>query len=187
MSSNKPTVRVRGRKSAEEKPREAKPKRSGWLYTVSTNQRYEDDDPDLANDENVFAEVVNEICENIGDYLIFKVEGDGFTDEKVQFANSDYVIERGGKTKALHAHILIQISHHSRIHLDFEKIKDRIQEELGVKVYINGKLVKPTSDHFLSEYLSKHYAKTGDRPQVSGADEEYVQYLPEQPTTSQDA
>ena len=179
--SNQPTVRVRGRKSATEKPREAKPKRSSWLYTVSTNQRYEDDDPNLENDEAVFNDVVYDICENIGDYLVFKVDGDGFTDDKVQYANSDFVVERGGKTKALHAHILIQISHHSRIHLDYEGIKRQVEESLGIKVYINGKLCKPTSDHYLSEYLHKHYAKTGDSPQISGADGEAVEYLPVEP------
>lgn len=180
--STKPTVKVRGRKSATEKPREEKAKSSSWLYTVSTNQRYADDDPNLAEDEEVFDEVINDICNNIGKYLIFKVEGDGFTSEKIQHVSCDYVLERGETTKALHAHIHISISHHSKIHLDFKAIKHKVEEELGVGVYQDGKLVKASGDHFLSAYLRKHYAKNADSKGVPQNDRPAYDYLPEQPT-----
>lgn len=157
---DKPTVRVRGRKSAREKPITEKPKRSAWLYTISTNQRYEDDDANLEEDEEVFGEVIEGILNNIGNYLNFKIEGDSFTGEKVQNVSCDYVIERGGKTKALHAHILIQITHYSRIHLNYEAVKHKIEEEIGCMCYMNGKLVRPTSETYLMDYLNKAKAGT---------------------------
>lgn len=159
MTTTEPKVRVRGRKSAREEPIGEKPKRSCWLYTLSTNQRYADDDTNLEEDEAAFADVIEDICQNIGDYLIFKIEGHSFTGETVQSANSDFTIERGPKTKALHAHILIQITHFSRIHLDYEKVKLKVQEELGVVCYMNGKLVRPTAETDLMAYLSKHHPK----------------------------
>lgn len=151
-----PIVKVKGRRQAKMTEKKVKTKKSCWLVTVSTNMRYADDDEGLQNDELCLSDSVEGILNNIHDYVKFQTADHGWSKSFVKVADNDYVIERGGKTKALHCHMLIRIQHYSNIRLDYDKIKQTIKDDLGLdNVYINAKLVRPTSEEWLEEYIDK--------------------------------
>lgn len=152
-----PQVKVTGRRQAKRTERKVKTKKSNWFVTINTNKRYADDDPDLENDEAVLEEIIVGVLENIGEYMTVQVADHKWATEHIHNVVTDYVIERGQKTKMLHAHILIKVDHTSNIKFQYGKIKEHIMNELGLdNIYCDAKLVRPTSDDFITAYLDKN-------------------------------
>lgn len=151
-----PEIKVKGRRQARMTDRKVRTKKSNWLLTISTNQRYADSDEHLADDEEIFEEAILRLLNNLGDFVKINQEGHSWSKSVIEKADTDYVIERGGKTKALHCHILVKIHHTSNLRLDYDKIKNQIKDDLELNnVYINAKLVRPSSDDWLEEYIDK--------------------------------
>ena len=68
----------------------------------------------------------------------------------------DYVLELGQKKGQLHIHILFKIKHHSKIQLNYDKIKNKIKTDLGLdNVYMQNKLIKMSNNDSIVDYLNK--------------------------------
>lgn len=157
MSDQDVAVKVSGRRQAKMVERKVKTKRSNWFFTLSTNKRYKDDDEAIENDEACLEEAILEVLENIGNFITVQVAEHSWSSQYIHDVTTDYVIERGPTTGALHAHILIKVEHTSNIKLDYGKIKQHVMNILGLdNLYCNAKLVKPTSDDWILSYLSKN-------------------------------
>ena len=155
--SKKPTIKVKGcAQNMKKKEKNRKPISSNFLLTINTNQQYKDDDEHLDEDIEIFEETINEILNNIDQYVNLP-EGDKWDDETVESIDIDYVIERGTKRNQLHIHILLKFKHHTKIQLNYQKIKDKIKGDLGLNnVYMLNKLIKNSGNDNIIEYLNKY-------------------------------
>ena len=69
----------------------------------------------------------------------------------------DYTIERGTKKGQLHIHIMFKIKHHTKIQLDYIKIKKKICDDLGLNnVYMYNRLLKPNDSDNVQDYINKY-------------------------------
>lgn len=158
MADDAVPVKVRGKKSATKTERKVKTNKSHFFLTISTNQRYRDQqDPNLSNDEQCLAESVERILNNIGGYVKINTTEHSWSKDHIKDVTSDYVVELGPKTRALHAHILVRIDHLSNIHLDYKKIKEAIMSDLGLNnLYCKHKLVRASGDDWILRYIDKN-------------------------------
>jgi hypothetical protein len=149
-----PVIKVKGGRQTRVQKKE-KLKYSHWFITLSTNQRYKEDDPNKESDSEIFEEVIQDILQNVPKYVKMP-EGETWSKEKIEEVDCDFTIEWGSTTNALHCHALVKIKHRSRLQLDYASIKEKVKEELGVSnVYMQTKLVKAGGDNFLLEYIDK--------------------------------
>jgi hypothetical protein len=155
--AEQPTVKIRGGRQGKNTERAAKVKRSAFFLTISTNQRYAEDDPNIENDEAVFEESIQSVLQDMGKYIRFRADGHSWTSGKIQSVEVDYTVERG-RTNQIHTHILIKIKHDSNIQLDYGAIKKKICDDLGLdNLYVNNKLLGQNawSHDVLLSYVNK--------------------------------
>ena len=123
--------------------------------TINTNQQYKDDDVHLQDDIEIFDESIKTILNNIDQYINLP-ETDKWDDETIKDCDIDYTIERGGKKGQLHIHILFKFKHHSRLQLNYEKIKEKLKTDLGLNnVYMYNRLVRNSGNDNVMDYLKK--------------------------------
>lgn len=138
--------------------RKEKPKYSTFLLTISTNQKYQDNDPHLETDAVFFENTVKDILNNLGSYVKLP-EGTAWSPDVIKNVDVDYVVEHGKHKKgnALHAHILFRFKHSTKVQLDYNAIKSKILKETGLdNIYMMNKLVKSgMSQNNILDYLDK--------------------------------
>ena len=123
--------------------------------TINTNQQYKDDDEHLQDDIEIFDESIKTILNNIDQYINLP-ETDKWNDDFIKDVDVDYVIERGGKKGQLHIHILFKFKHHSRLQLNYEKIKEKLKTDLGLNnVYMYNRLVRNSGNDNVMDYFKK--------------------------------
>ena len=151
--SNKPQVKVRGMKQDLDKTQKnEKPKRSQFLLTINTNQMIEKENID--NDIEIFDECIQSILNNVQDYINIP-QGD-WNDNKIKDVDIDYTIEEGSKFHRLHIHILFKFTHFTKFLLNYDKIKNKIMNNLGLQnVYMYNKLVRNSGNDNILDYLKK--------------------------------
>lgn len=157
MSANsKPLIKVKGKvQDMNKKEKNVAPKRSAFLLTINTQQRYKPDDKMLDNDIDVFSESVNSLLNSIDQFIVLK-QGDVWDDKTIKDVNIDFTIERSLKSNCLHVHILINIEHFSTVKLNYSAIKTKIQDDLGLpNIYLNNRVIKNAGNQNIMEYLNK--------------------------------
>ena len=123
--------------------------------TINTNQQNKDNDELLQDDIEIFDESIKTILNNIDQYINLP-ETDKWDDNTIKDVDVDYVIERGGKKGQLHIHILFKFKHHSRLQLNYEKIKDKLKTDLGLQnVYMYNRLIRNNGSENVIDYLNK--------------------------------
>jgi hypothetical protein len=154
--SNKPNIKIKGKiQDMNKKEKNVKPKHSNFLLTINTNQQYKENDEHLQDDIEIFDESIKTILNNIDQYINLP-ETDKWDDNTIKDVDVDYVIERGGKKGQLHIHILFKFKHHSRLQLNYEKIKDKLKTDLGLQnVYMYNRLIRNNGSENVLDYLSK--------------------------------
>ena len=154
--SKKPNIKIKGNiQDMKKKEKNIKPKHSNFLLTINTNQQYKDDDVHLQDDIEIFDESIKTILNNIDQYINLP-ETDKWDDETIKDCDIDYTIERGGKKGQLHIHILFKFKHHSRLQLNYEKIKEKLKTDLGLnKVYMYNRLVRNSGNDNVMDYFKK--------------------------------
>jgi hypothetical protein len=139
----------------EKKEKNKKPMASNFLLTINTNQRYKEGDENLDNDIEVFDTTIQDILNNIGDYIKLPPE-DKFDENYIKDVNIDYTIEKGSKAHQIHVHILFKFKHNTKIQLNYDKIKEKITTDLGLpNVYLYNKLVRNSGADNIIDYLNK--------------------------------
>ena len=154
--SKKPNIKIKGNiQDMKKKEKNIKPKHSNFLLTINTNQQYTDDDEHLEDDTEIFDESIKTILNNIDQY-IYLPEADKWDDDFIKDVDVDYVIERGGKKGQLHIHILFKFKHHSRLQLNYEKIKEKLKKDLGLQyIYMYNRLIRNSGNDNVLDYLKK--------------------------------
>ena len=121
--SNKPLIKLKGNiQDLKKTIKNVKPKQSNFLLTLNTNQQFKEDDPHLKDNIEIFDSCINQLLNSIDQYIKLP-ETDKWDDNTIKNVDIDYTIERGSKKGQLHIHIMFKIKHHTRIQLNYDKIK----------------------------------------------------------------
>jgi hypothetical protein len=152
----KPVLKIKGKVQDLVKKEKNKPlMKTNFLLTINTNQQYKEGDKHLNNDIEVFEDTIKDILSRIDEYINLP-QGDKWNDDTIKDADLDYTIERGTKKGQLHIHILFKFKHHTKIQLNYQKIKEDITKKLGLKnIYLYNKLVRNSGNDNILEYLNK--------------------------------
>ena len=155
--TNKPIIKVSGKvQNLEKVIKNVKPKQTNFLLTINSNQQYKYDDKHLENDIEIFDGSINQLLNNIDDYIKLP-ENDTWNDKLIKSCDIDYTIERGTKKGQLHIHIMFKIRHFTKIQLNYDKIKTKIRSSLGLKnIYCYNRLLKPNDSDNVEDYLNKY-------------------------------
>ena len=90
---------IKGKVQDLQKTEREKILNSNFLLTINTNQRYPENDKDLENDIEVFDTTVQNILNNVGDYVNLPADHK-FDEHFIKNVDIDYTIEKGGKIVA---------------------------------------------------------------------------------------
>ena len=154
---SKPEIKIKGKvQNMEKKEKNVKPKVSNFLLTINTNQQYKPEDEHLSDDIELFEKSIVNILENIQDYVNLP-DGVIWDDQTIKDVEVDYTIEKGMKLGQLHVHILFKFVHFTRIQLNYAKIKEKINTDLGLEnVYMYNRLVRNSGQQNILAYLEKY-------------------------------
>ena len=155
--SNKPLIKVKGNiQDLKKTIKNVKPKQSNFLLTLNTNQSYNEDDKHLTDDIEIFDNCINELLNNIDQHVKLP-EGDKWDEDTIKDVNIDYTIERGLKKGQLHIHIMFKIKHFTKIQLNYDKIKKKICDDLGLNnIYCYNRLLRHNDSDNVQDYLNKY-------------------------------
>jgi uncharacterized alkaline shock family protein YloU len=149
-------IKIKGKVQDLQKKEREKILNSNFLLTINTNQRYPENDKDLENDIEVFDSTIQNILNNVGDYINLPSEHK-FDEHFIKDVDIDYTIERGNKNGQLHIHLLMKFKHKTKIQLNYEKIKEKIKTDLGLtNIYMYNKLVRNSGNDNILDYLNKY-------------------------------
>ena len=153
----KPVLKIKGKVQNIEKKEKNKPlMKTNFLLTINTNQQYKDNDKHLDDDIKIFENTIQDILNKIDEFINLP-QGDKWDDETIKDVDIDYTIERGTKKGQLHIHILFKFKHHTKIQLNYQKIKEAITKRLGLNnIYMYNKLVRNSGNDNIIEYLNKY-------------------------------
>jgi len=155
--TNKPIIKVSGKVQDLKKIiKNEKPKQTNFLLTINSNQQYKDDDKHLKDDIEIFDHSINQLLNNIDDYIKLP-ESDTWNDKLIKSCDIDYTIERGTKKGQLHIHIMFKIRHFTKIQLNYDKIKTKICNDLGLEnIYVYNRLLRPNESDNVEDYINKY-------------------------------
>jgi hypothetical protein len=155
--TNKPIIKVSGKvQNLEKVIKNVKPKQTNFLLTINSNQQYKDDDKHLKDDIEIFDHSINQLLNNIDDYIKLP-ENDTWNDKLIKSCDIDYTIERGTKKGQLHIHIMFKIRHFTKIQLNYDKIKTKICNDLGLEnIYVYNRLLRPNESDNVEDYINKY-------------------------------
>ena len=154
---SKPLIKVKGKvQDLKKVEKNIKPKQSNFLLTINTNMQYKEDDKHLKDDIEIFDHTINQVLNNVDEYINLP-ENDKWDDDTIKNVDIDYTIERGLKKGQLHIHIMFKIKHFTKIQLNYNKIKEKICNDLGLKnVYMYNRLLRPNDSDNVQDYLNKY-------------------------------
>jgi hypothetical protein len=152
---NKPKVKVTGTvANFAQKQQNVKNKQSNFFLTINTNQRYDDKDAHLDNDTTMLREVMDDMLNNIEQYV--KLPADASWDNDVKDVDVEYVVEKGGEKNCLHCHIFLKFTHTTDVKLNYPAIKSKICTSLGLpNIYMMNRVSKGSNENIL-EYMNKY-------------------------------
>ena len=153
----KPVLKIKGKvQNIEKKEKNKALMKTNFLLTINTNQQYKDNDKHLDDDIKIFENTIQDILNKIDEFINLP-QGDIWNDETIKDVDIDYTIERGTKKGQLHIHILFKFKHHTKIQLNYQKIKEAITKRLGLtNIYMYNKLVRNSGNDNILEYLNKY-------------------------------
>ena len=132
-------------------------RRSNFFLTINTNQHFNQHSQEYEQFNNKFKQSLNDIYNNLGDYLKIKEQNDNF-DNNVEDVDIKSATEIGSKTGKVHVHVSFNIKHNTLLQLDYDKIKTKIQNDLQLQnIYLNNKVFWNNSAT-LESYIAKYYS-----------------------------
>lgn len=152
-----PDIKVKGKiQNLDKIEKNLKPIHSNFLLTINTNQQYKSNDEHLKNDIEIYENVIKNLLNNIDKYVNL-APGDNWDDDTIKDIDIDYIIERGTKKGQIHAHALVKFTHFTKLQLNYKKMKEKVQSELGLKnIYLNNRLIRNSGSQNIIEYLNKY-------------------------------
>jgi len=144
----------------EKKKKKKKIRYSSFYITLNTNTKYED--AILFEKAELLESILKRIlsADQIIQLLVPREEGVELNAESVKKITSQAGIEVGETNGFLHAHILIEVSHYTKIHLNYNLIAEKIKQEMDLPhlPYIYSRLYKNVGRQ-LEDYLFKNVKK----------------------------
>ena len=68
--TDKPKINIKGKvQDLKKTTKNEQPKKTNFLLTINTNCNYKEDDPNLEDDIKIFDEAINEILNDIDQYI----------------------------------------------------------------------------------------------------------------------
>ena len=107
-------------------------KNSNFVLLINPNRKIGPYEEELEPFCQTLKDSVEEIIQNIGDYLLIEEDGHEFTPEWFKKVEAISRVERGEEQDRVHCHALVCVSHYSKIKLDLGKIRERIIEDCNV-------------------------------------------------------
>ncbi len=146
--------------SKQEKHAKKRVKNSNFYLLVNTNRAFEPHSDDLDEMAGRFEESMEEISNDLGNYLYIKEPNHSFTRQYFKRIESKSRIELGPKLHRLHCHSIICIQHYSNIHLDLKHIKEKLCEDLGLpNIRLTCRVFRSSARNDIErfdEYISKN-------------------------------
>lgn len=149
------------RKTKNKAPAE---KMSSYFITFNTNLGYKGKDQ-LANLENdaeflqhsVLQPMLNQ---DLHQFVQFLEPEKNWNDHILQ-TSGDFAIEVGHAKKRLHAHILLNIKHNTKIQLDYKGMREYLEGKLGLKgIHFNARAIRgANAERNIENYLQKFVDK----------------------------
>jgi len=152
-----PDIKVKGKiQNLDKIQKNLKPIHSNFLLTINTNQQYKENDEHLKNDIEIYENVIKNVLNNIDKYVKLS-EGHHWNDDIIKNVDIDYIVERGTKKGQIHCHALVKFTHFTKLQLNYKKMKEKVQSELGLKnIYLNNRLIRNSGSENIVEYLNKY-------------------------------
>lgn len=154
---------IRESKSRTSNPHGAQ-NHSGFLITINTNRS-----PQSPAEEAVLGDllrlIIGDLFDDTNVNRMFKFLNGPRQPSAIKYVDSEFAIEIGSVQKRVHAHILTNVYHNTRIHVDPLYLRDEVTSELNRgliraglpglrgKVYVNVKAVK--GDFSVLKYVRK--------------------------------
>jgi hypothetical protein len=153
---SKPLIKVKGNiQNMKKEEKNEKPKHTNFLLTINLNCSYKEGDEKLNDDIKIFDETIQSILNDVEKYI--KIPEGDFNDDKIKTCDIDYTIERGKQRGFLHIHILFKFTHFTKIQLDYDKIKGKITDDLGLdNIYMYNKLIRGNNNDNILDYINKY-------------------------------
>lgn len=129
-------------------------KKSTWGLTF--NSQLESDKLGRDKSKQVISKlekITDFIQENINDFIITP---SNFHPDDITSIRFRTVFANGKNQNKLHAHSILEISHNSRLKLDFKRIQEVCDTVFGYRIYFNARLLHRQDDIFAWEdYMSR--------------------------------
>lgn len=133
--------------------KKSKSRRSNYFVTINTNQKMNRYSKQMEDLNNNLKNTMNDIFNNIDEYIIIKPKNDSF-DGNIRKIDISTVNEISNKS-GLHNHTSINVLHNSRIALDYGKIRKKVIDDLHLKnIYMFSKIYYNNSMN-LKDYMLK--------------------------------
>lgn len=133
--------------------KKSKSRRSNFFVTINTNQKMNRYSKQMEDLNNNLKNTMNDIFNNIDEYIIIKPKNDSFDGNirKIDISSVNEISDKSG----LHSHTSINVLHNSRIALDYGKIRKKVIDDLHLKnIYMLSKIYYNNSMN-LKDYMLK--------------------------------
>lgn len=130
-----------------------KEKRSFFLVTANTNYRPDDtaDAEEVAEELNNAAQKVIGDSDSVGNFMEILILDHSWSSEFIKKIRVKTSVEIGHRPRGrrMHLHALIKVLHSTKLHVNINKLKKLLNEELETVqiAYINVKLVSAVDDY----------------------------------------
>lgn len=137
---------------------------SNYFITINTNKGFilQSDAEPLTRELKT---VIDRMMVNVLDYISCEeLDASGqplqLDDTLIKGIKIQAVAEIGEKSYQPHAHIMIAISHYTKVKVDYAKLKNDVKEGLGIQedIYFNSKLYRDANAE-IADYMAKTIRK----------------------------
>jgi hypothetical protein len=158
-------VKTTGVKNSKQQKKAKGPRirNSNLVWTFNTNQRIGPYEERLEPYCEKFNECMNELYNNIQEYVIFLEPGHEWSRKYIKRVECKTYIERGEKFDQIHGHNFVGIAHYSKIHLDRAAMKEFVCKYMGLEnIYMSRiKVFRNSTSADLENWLA--YARKNNK------------------------
>lgn len=151
-----PTTINIGKTSEDVRSKRKKLAHSNFFITINTNKSFQTQD-EAQPMTSKLEQVLDKVLAKVADYIIIEEPGkESIEPGMIKAINIDGVAEIGPRSFQPHAHVMIAISHYTKLKLDYKQLKEDVKTEMGIEedIYFFSKLYRDAKANFL-DYMKK--------------------------------
>jgi hypothetical protein len=130
---------------------------SSFFLTINTNKKYNKLSQEYEDFVKRFKDCIDEMLNNqVKGFVTLKTDDYDYNKD-IKNIESEYAIEIGPRSGAIHSHVMIHIAHYTSVKLNFEFITEFIKKQMDLSnIYLNSRVVfGANSRQNLKEYIEK--------------------------------